>query len=464
MNYRAPRGTHDIFGEDAAKMSWLEQKARDIFKKHGFEEVRTPIFEESSLFIRSVGQPTDIVEKEMYTFEDKKGRKLALRPEGTTSLVRAFIEHKMDVLMPVSKFFYAGEMFRYERPQSGRYRQFHQIGAEFFCVSSPVADAEIILLACDLLDFVGINEMEARFDNGHFFEMKVHLNSLGCRKCRHVLREKLVEYLISLSNLCENCLRRLVKNPLRILDCKTDSYKFTEIPQLSSYLCDECKHDFDLLKSLLEVAKCDYVVDNKLVRGLDYYTKTVFEICCSDILSSINSSTPIKDAVNCYDQNFKPYYIKARRMNKDLNRRITLAAGGRYDNLVKDLSGQDTPAVGFALGSERVLIVAEKFGSPEFYKSFRKFEKVYVAIADQELFKEAFSFAVKIARNGLKNSKDISVFGPINDKSLTWQLKFADKIGARKTIIFVKTEFKKGKVLVKNMENKVQTEASICEL
>jgi histidyl-tRNA synthetase len=413
MNYKAPRGTHDIFGISASGMSLLEQKAKAIFKRHGFEEVRTPMFEDAALFMRSIGQTSDIVEKEMYIFEDRKKRKFALRPEGTASLVRAFIEHRMDVSMPAGRFFYMGEMFRYERPQAGRYRQFHQIGAEFFGSSSPAADAEIIILAQDLLFSVGINELN------------VYINSLGCEKCRPLFRKALVKYLGSVRDLCEDCLRRLEKNPLRVLDCKMDSNKFTEVPGMLDYLCDSCRDNFNLTQSLLKSAGCNYNVNEKLVRGLDYYTKTVFEIR--------------SNAVGSQD---------------------ALAAGGRYDNLVEELGGQDTPAVGFALGSERVLLAAQKTG---FFDSSQEFEKIFIAVVDQGLFSEAFSFAVKAMRNGLKGNKDISVFGPINGKSLTSQLKFADKIKAVKTIIFARAEFEDGKFLIKNMKDKTQTKVLINE-
>jgi len=441
MNYKAPRGTHDIFGVDLERMSLLEQNARTIFKKYGFKEMRTPIFEDASLFTRSVGKVTDIVKKEMYIFKDRKERKLALRPEGTASIVRAFIEHRLDVMGPaVVKFFYMGEMFRYERPQAGRYRQFHQIGAEFFGSSSPAADAEIILLAYDLLRSVGINKVSVR------------LNSLGCQNCRHAFREELVKYLISIEGLCGDCRERLWRNPLRVLDCKIDLNRFTCIPEMSNYLCSECKNDFSLLKSLLDGVRCNYKVDNRLVRGLDYYTKTVFEIYCTDIDS--HTEIAISEKVE------KELSTKVL----DIGQTVVLAAGGRYDNLVEELGGRSTPAVGFALGSERVLIVADSNLMP--LNIFQEEEIYYIAIVDQELFKEAFSFAVKIRRDGLKNNKNISVFGPIDGKSLTWQLKFADKIGASKTVIFAKIEFEKGKVLVKNMQNakdKIQTEVLIDE-
>ncbi|MDR0956920.1 MAG: histidine--tRNA ligase [Endomicrobium sp.] len=414
MNYKAPRGTHDIFGLNVIRMNFLEQKAKEVFMRYGFVEIRTPMFEEAALFTRSLGQATDIVEKQMYIFEDRKKRKLALRPEGTASLTRAFIEHRMDISNPFGKFFYIGEMFRYERPQAGRYRQFHQIGAESFGNSAPAADAEIIILAQDLLVSMGVKEI------------KTHINSLGCKKCRFFFREALVEYFNSVQGLCLDCIKRLDKNPLRLLDCKIDFYKFNKVPRISSYLCNDCKDNFTLIQELLKSAGCDYVVDEKLVRGLDYYTRTVFEIK--------TNTTDSQD---------------------------TLAAGGRYDNLVEEIGGQSTPAVGFALGSERVMLAVQ---DNVFFDSLKQYEKIFVAIADQELFNEAFSFAIRIIRKGLKGNKNISVFGPINNKSLTNQLKFADKIQVYKTIIFAKTEFKNGKVLIKNMKNNTQIETLLIDL
>jgi histidyl-tRNA synthetase len=414
MNYKAPRGTHDIFGINALGLSVLEQKSRQIFMKYGFEEVRTPIFEDASLFTRSIGQSTDIVEKEMYVFEDRKGRKLALRPEGTASLVRAYVEHRFDISNPSGKFFYSGEMFRYERPQAGRYRQFHQIGAEFYGSLSPSADAEIILLACDLLSSIGIKHVN------------VHINSLGCQKCRPLFREALVKYFSSISDLCQDCVRRLKTNPLRLLDCKIDVNKFINVPKMENFLCSDCTEHFNLVQTLLRSVNCTYVVDPKLVRGLDYYTRTVFEICFSMIGSQ-----------------------------------GALAAGGRYDNLVKELGGQDTPVVGFALGSERVLMAAQDNG---FFSTLNKNEKIFIAIADQDLFSEAFAFSVKLTRKSLIDSGNISVFGPVDNKSLTSQLKFADRIGTSRVIVFARREFEKGKVLVKNMKDKTQTESLISTL
>ncbi|MDR0399008.1 MAG: histidine--tRNA ligase [Endomicrobium sp.] len=414
MNYKAPRGTRDIFGETVLGLNLLEQKAKEIFIRHGFEEVRTPIFEEAALFTRSIGQTTDIVEKEMYVFEDRKKRKLALRPEGTASLARAFIEHRMDISSPACKFFYSGEMFRYERPQAGRYRQFRQIGAEIYASSSPAADAEIIILAQQVLSSLGIDKIN------------IHINSLGCEKCRPLFREALVKYFSSVEDLCEDCLRRLEKNPLRLLDCKIDSCKFTDVPEMSDYLCSDCKDNFSIVQLLLKKANCNFTVNGKLVRGLDYYTRTVFEVR--------------SDAVGSQD---------------------ALAAGGRYDNLIKEIGGQNTPAVGFAIGAERALLAAQSVG---FFENLKSPEKIFVAIADQELFSEAFTFAVKIIRDGINGNKNISVFGPINSKSLTNQLKFADKIQTSKTIVFAKTEFENGKVLIKNMKDKTQSEIELNKL
>lgn len=414
MNYKSPRGTRDIFGETVLGLNLLEQKSKEIFIRHGFEEVRTPIFEEATLFTRSIGQTTDIVEKEMYVFEDRKKRKLALRPEGTASLARAFIEHRMDISSPACKFFYSGEMFRYERPQAGRYRQFRQIGAEIYASPSPAADAEIIILAQQVLSSLGIDKIN------------IHINSLGCEKCRPLFREALVKYFSSVEDLCEDCLRRLEKNPLRLLDCKLDSCKFTDVPEMSDYLCSDCKDNFSIVQLLLKKANCNFTVNGKLVRGLDYYTRTVFEVR--------------SDAVGAQD---------------------ALAAGGRYDNLIKEIGGQNTPAVGFAIGAERALLAAQSVG---FFENLKSPEKIFVAIADQELFSEAFTFAVKITRDGINGNKNISVFGPINGKSLTNQLKFADKIQTSKTIVFAKTEFEKGKVLIKNMKDKTQSEIELNKL
>lgn len=415
--YKAPRGTHDIYGQMALALEELDKISRTVFRKHNFKEIKTPMFEDVALFTRSIGEATDIVEKEMYVFEDRKGRKLALRPEGTASLVRAYIEHRLDMEEPIGKFFYCGDMFRYERPQAGRYREFLQMGAEYLGNPNPNADVEIILLAKEILSTLNINDVV------------IHINSLGCANCRPIFRQKLVDYFSSIQDLCEDCKRRLEKNPLRLLDCKIDSQKFQNVPTMQECLCDDCKNHFDQVQTLLKSVNCQYVVDDKLVRGLDYYTRTVFEVRSNAVGS--------QDAI---------------------------CAGGRYDNLVKELGGQQIPSVGFALGSERVLMAAQNTG---FFDKLPKNELVFIALADNELFNAAFKFANKLIlnedniRQKLNLQDNIIVEGPFINKSLKSQFKLADKLGASKTILFGKTEFDKGNILVKDMKNQQQQEVAL---
>ena len=415
--YKAPRGTHDIYGQLALALEELDKISRAVFRKHNFKEIKTPMFEDVALFTRSIGEATDIVEKEMYVFEDRKGRKLALRPEGTASLVRAYIEHRLDMEEPIGKFFYCGDMFRYERPQAGRYREFLQMGAEYLGNPNPNADVEIILLAKEILSTLNINDVV------------IHINSLGCANCRPTFRQKLVDYFSSIQDLCEDCKRRLEKNPLRLLDCKIDSQKFQNVPTMQECLCDDCKNHFEQVQSLLKSVGCEYVVDDKLVRGLDYYTRTVFEVRSNAVGS--------QDAI---------------------------CAGGRYDNLVKELGGQQIPSVGFALGSERVLMAAQNTG---FFDKLPKNELVFIALADNELFNEAFKFANNLIinkdniRNKLNFGDNIIVEGPFLNKSLKSQFKLADKLGTAKTVLFGKTEFDKGNVLVKDMKTQQQEEISL---
>ena len=352
MNYSAPRGTHDLWAEEAARLSELENRARGIFRSFNYAEIKFPTFEDAGLFTRSLGEATDIIEKEMYVFEDKKGRKLALRPEGTASVVRSLIENDLLHKMPLAKFFYGGSMFRYERPQAGRYREFYQLGAEYFGNPEPVADAEIITLNRELFKSFGINDY------------KIHLNSLGCQECRPGFRKALKDYFLAgdnLSGLCADCNRRIEKNPLRVLDCKLDGHKFEEVPKMEDHLCGHCKEHFIQVQELLRSATCDFIVDHRLVRGLDYYTRTIFEIR--------SSALGAQDA---------------------------LSAGGRYDNLVKELGGAPTPAVGFALGSERALRAALASGDK---LSIAPASCIFVAVADPKFEKEAFAVALSLRIN-----------------------------------------------------------------
>src|SRR3989339_63779 len=408
MKFSAPRGTHDLWAQDAARLNNLELIAREVFERYNFSEIKFPAFEDAGLFTRSIGEATDIVEKEMYVFEDRKGRKLALRPEGTASVVRSLVEIQLLQKLPVSKLFYCGSMFRYERPQAGRYREFYQIGAEYFGNAGPSADAEVIILNKEILSRAGI----ANFN--------IHINSLGCRECRPVFRKSLTEYFGEAgksADLCSDCQRRIDKNPLRVLDCKVDGHKFGGVPKMYDSLCPSCLEHFKRVRGLLDAAGCGYEIDHKLVRGLDYYTRTIFEIR--------SSALGAQDAIS---------------------------AGGRYDNLVEELGGAKTPAVGFALGSERVITAATASsknlepGAPE---------KIFVAVSSPVLENEAFSVAA--ALRGLSPQGVIE--GRFADKSLKSQFKLADRFGAGKVVIVGEEEFRRGCLTVRDMATKQQSEA-----
>ena len=412
MNYKAPRGTHDLWGMQAEKIQHLESLGRQQFRRYNYSELRFPTFEDAGLFTRSLGDTSDIVEKEMYVFTDRKERKLALRPEGTASVVRAYLEHQLAQQLPLGKFFYMGSMFRYERPQAGRYREFFQIGAEYFGNPSPVADAEIILLSRDILAAMGLKEI------------KVHLNTLGCPECRAAFRKALTDYFSPenvqrMGELCGDCKRRIERNPLRVLDCKIDGSRFTGLPKMETYLCEECRVHFCRVQELLGKGNCDFHIDHRMVRGLDYYTRTIFEIRSSSVGS--------QDA---------------------------LAAGGRYDNLVKELGGSPTPAVGFALGSERVVLAADNSGVSTYRDQKRV---IFVAAVSPALEKDAFAIAAMLRAQG----SAATIEGPYAEKSLKSQMKLADKLNAETTIILGEEELKRNMVLVRNMKTQEQSEVSI---
>ncbi|MFH1368653.1 MAG: histidine--tRNA ligase [Elusimicrobiota bacterium] len=414
MLYKAPRGTHDLWGKQARKLRRLEDICRGVFRRYNYSEIIVPTFEDAGLFTRSIGETTDIIEKEMYVFEDRKGRKLALRPEGTASIVRAYVENNLGQDAGVSKYFQMGSMFRYDRPQAGRYREFYQVGAEYYGNPAPSADAEMILLARDILRGAGIKDAV------------ILLNTLGCRECRPAYKKALLDYLKPGSertkDLCEDCAKRMEKNPLRVLDCKTDGIKFDKAPKMENFLCPECKAHFEQVQALLRETGCEYTLDHKLVRGLDYYTRTIFEFR-SNALGS-------QDA---------------------------LGGGGRYDNLIKELGGAETPAVGFAMGVERVIIAADA-ASPEF--GAEKSNIIFVAVASEALNAQAFKLAESLRNCG----KDFSVEGPLAGKSLKSQFRTADKIGAEKVVVFGEDEFKRGCVTVRDMKTQSQNEVKINDL
>ncbi|MFN3966365.1 MAG: histidine--tRNA ligase [Endomicrobiia bacterium] len=403
LKFKKVRGTRDILPEESILYRIVEKTACDIFEESGFSEIKIPTFEEVGIFIHSTGETTDIVQKEMYVFQDKKGRTLALRPEGTPGVVRAYLENSLNQKLPISRFYYAGQMFRYERPQEGRYREFYQIGCEYFGNSSSSADAEIILLMKNIYDRLGITNL------------KIELNSIGCENCRGKYRSALIDFLEKIKNgLCDDCKIRIIKNPLRVLDCKKDSEKFTDkkFPKITDFLCENCSKHFNEVQELLSVLNIDFILKPNLVRGLDYYTRTVFE-------AKVGESEAI-------------------------------AAGGRYDNLVEQLGGEKTPAIGFAIGVERTVEILKNF-----LHIPKKNHVVIVVQQEPEIIKKSFEVLKKIQK------EKIPVIGPYSDRSLKAQMRIANSINARFVLIFGKNEIQKNAVILRNMTQKTQEEVDI---
>lgn len=404
---QALRGTQDILPADAYKWNYMEGVIRDLCRKYGYGEIRTPIFEATELFQRGIGDTTDVVTKEMYTFTDRGGRSCTLRPENTASAVRAYLEHKLYGDQQVHKLFYIGSMFRYDRPQAGRYREFHQFGVEVLGADSPAADAEAISLAYTLFQKLGLKDLV------------LHINSIGCPKCRPVYRQTLIDYFrASDEPLCEDCRERLEKNPLRVLDCKEDSQKESvkHAPEITDYLCDECREKYEALKKYLTALGIPYEEDPRLVRGLDYYTNTAFEI----------QYTP-------------------------LGAQSAICGGGRYDGLVEEIGGPHTPSVGFAVGLERLLLALEmQHLIPEPVQTGH----VYIAA----LGKDAVAAGMKIQQE--LRAKGIPTDMDLQGKSLKGQMKQAGKSGAGVTVIIGEDELAKGEAVVKNMDAGTQENIS----
>lgn len=383
------RGFRDIFGPEAAALTALEAAARKVFKLYGVKELRIPTVELKELFIKSTGTTTDIVQKEMYSFEDAGHRMLALRPEGTPGVARAYIENNFTQAAPVQQFFYIGNMFRAERPQAGRYREFEQIGAEFLGNPAPAADAQAILLLKDIMQAFGVKNYS------------VKINSLGCEKCRPLYRQALIDYLSSSKDtLCETCQDRLERNPLRVLDCKIDGHRFAEgAPKMK--LCPECEEHFNEVKRLLD-GKIPYAVDTSLVRGLDYYTRTVFEFQAGD---------------------------------KSQN---AIAAGGRYDSLIKSMGGADIPAVGWAMGAERTCLALGSLPAEEEVK-------VYVVSLEKSCNEYAFNVMQNLRADGIITE------GGLFEKNLKGQMKQADRTKARFAVIIGGEETARGSAKLKDL-------------
>ncbi|MEX1326232.1 MAG: histidine--tRNA ligase [Desulfobacterales bacterium] len=400
------RGFKDILPGEVEQWQEIERISRELFEDFGFKEIRIPIMERTELFKRSIGEDTDIVEKEMYTFPDRKGDLITLRPEATASIVRAYIQHKLFAKDPVQKFYLLGPMFRRERPQKGRYRQFYQIDAEIFGVASPLVDVQLILILVTLFDRLQVPDISA------------HINTLGCPQCRPGFKAALQEMLMSVSDrLCSNCIRRRDRNPLRVLDCKVPDCRaaLKEAPSILDHLCSECQEDFAEVRCSLDKLKVPYVIDKRLVRGLDYYARTTFEI-----------------------------------QTGSLGAQSAVAGGGRYDGLVKELGGPQIPATGFAIGFDRL---AEISGlKPADYE--RK-PDIFVAALGEKSQSLAFEWTCRLGLTGICAETDFS------NKSLKSQMKRADRLGASYVLIVGDQELEEGTAILRNMATKEQTSISL---
>jgi histidyl-tRNA synthetase len=406
---RLVRGFKDILPEETGLWQYVEGVVRDLFDDFGFAELRIPIVEQTELFARSIGADTDIVEKEMYTFADRSGGSLTLRPEATASVVRAYIEHKLYAKDPVWKLYSVGPMFRRERPQKGRYRQFYQINAEAFGLHDPRADAELILLLMTFMQRLELSDIE------------LHINSLGCPECRPSFKKALKAFLAGRSErLCSDCLRRRDKNPLRIFDCKVPSCNETmqDAPSILEHLCKDCRNHFDTVQSALERFHIPFQINHRLVRGLDYYTRTTFEV--------LAGALGAQDAV---------------------------AGGGRYDGLVKSLGGPDQPGVGFAIGVDRVMeLLADRA------QEFEKRPDLYIAALGSQAQDRAFEWMQHIRRQKVRTEMDFQ------DRSLKAQMRRANKLGASYVLIVGDRELEEGTAVLRNLETKEQEEVPMQDL
>lgn len=406
MITQRPKGTQDWYGENMHKRSLIEKAARSLCRAYNIKEIITPVFEHTVLFQRGVGETTDVVQKEMYTFTDKGDRSITLKPEGTAGAVRAYLENNLYAASQPAKLFYVTPAFRYEQPQSGRLRQHHQFGVEFVGSKSPLAEVELIMLISALIKELGLKDA------------KLHINSIGCTSCRKIYNEALLGYLKDREDkLCATCRERMKKNPLRVIDCKVPSCKeiVKEAPRTIEYLDEDCRTHFEELKELLDALSVPYEIDTGIVRGLDYYTKTVFEF--------VNSEG------------------------------FTLCGGGRYDNLVHEIDEkQDIPSVGFGMGIERILYFLEKEGvqlEPE------PSIALYVGILGREARAKAYQIVNTLRMAGIVAETDYM------DRSVKAQMKYANKIGAENTVILGSDELGRGQAVIKNMETHEETLADL---
>ncbi len=405
---KAIKGTKDVLPKDVYKNQYIEATTLDIAEKFGYKEIRTPVFEHTELFRRSVGDTTDVVQKEMYTFDDKGGRSITLRPEGTAGAVRSYLENGLCNETLPQKVCYLISCYRYEKPQTGRLREFHQFGVECLGTQSPLADAEIIALA------------KAIFDTLEVRDLSLEINSIGCPKCRAEYHKSLKEYFfLKKEELCPTCRERLEKNPMRILDCKSPvcSEIAKDAPVVIDYLCDECKDHFEKVKEYLNIQNIEYTVNPKIVRGLDYYTKTVFEF----VSTSIGAQG-------------------------------TVCGGGRYDGLVDELGGQRTPSLGFAMGIERLMLLMETQGCP--FPEANAPDLFIAAIGDKATLK-----AVEICKD--MRAEGFTALMDLNQRSVRAQMKYADKLGAKFNMVIGDNEIDSGTAKLKNMETGEETEMAL---
>lgn len=405
---KAIKGTKDVLPSESYKNQYIEATCLGVAENFGYKEMRTPVFEHTELFQRGVGDTTDVVQKEMYTFDDKGGRSITLRPEGTAGAARSFLENGLSNEALPQKICYLTSCYRYEKPQTGRLREFHQFGIECFGAASPLADAEMIALAKQIFDELGVKDLH------------LEINSIGCPKCRAEYHKALKEYFTSrIDELCDTCRDRLDRNPMRILDCKSPvcSEIAKDAPVVLDYLCDECREHFEKTKRYLDASNIEYIVNPQIVRGLDYYTKTVFEF----VSDSIGSQG-------------------------------TVCGGGRYDGLIEELGGQHTPSLGFGMGLERLQLVMEAQGC-EFPEPSRP-DLFIVAMGDKATFK-----AIEIAKD--MRDEGYSVVYDLNGRSLRAQMKYADKCNAKYNVVIGDNEVDTKTAILKDMATGEQSEISL---
>lgn len=405
---KAIKGTKDVLPKDVHKNQYIEATAIDIASKFGYKEIRTPVFEHTELFQRGVGDTTDVVQKEMYTFDDKGGRSITLRPEGTSGAVRSYLENGLCNEALPQKVCYLTSCYRYEKPQAGRLREFHQFGVECFGSASPLADAEIIALAKSLFDTLGVKDLS------------LEINSIGCPTCRAEYHKALKEYFSSRKDeLCDTCKSRLDRNPMRILDCKSPiCHEIAEgAPVVIDYLCDECKEHFENVQKYLKAQNIEYTINPQIVRGLDYYTKTVFEF-----------------------------------VSNSIGAQGTVCGGGRYDGLVEELGGQHTPSLGCAIGIERLMLLMEAQGCE--FPEAEKPDLFIVALGEKATLK-----AVEIAKD--MREEGFSALLDLNQRSVRAQMKYADKLGAKFNVVIGDNEVEAKTAKLKNMQTGEETEINL---